>query len=418
MKREAGRLALTLLACIVAGYLLLTAAYCIPMSAIQRNLADSMKQLSGELKYPRDAISGRQLDNFTDALMLLEVYCDVDAPAYVNAANTPYVTLKGSDPHESLSQIARRPGNFRQVNDYSRYWHGYQVLLRPLLLLFSYRQIRVVNAVALAALLIAVAALMCLKTPRCVIPFLLSVLLLGPTAIWKSMQFSSVSYITLLTLLAILWNPGGIIESGKIRYAFLFSGIAVAYFDLLTFPTMALTMPLILLCTRIGKGKWLSEMVRCAFYWGVGYVGMWAGKWLIAIAFGGGDFLQTLLSQIRFHSGTNGDAERIGRLDAVMLNVRTMFEGQTPIVVGIVGYAAAMVALNQRRYRRPALLPPGQFAVAMIPAAIGLIWICLLSSHSGIHYWFTYRTLVPCVFCILCALGAYRRKATEDDKNG
>ena len=44
------------------------------------------------------------------------------------------------------------PEFIKEHNEYSRYWHGYQIILRPLLCIFNYKQIRIINYIAVFSL--------------------------------------------------------------------------------------------------------------------------------------------------------------------------------------------------------------------------------------------------------------------------
>lgn len=278
MKKEILKLFCILLASITVGYLMLVGAYFIKPSNISRQrFAESSAQIQSEGVYPVDTVSNRMLDNFTDALILLECSYNGNENAFIKAANTPFQFLTGAGPFESIGQIDQAPKARLRINNYSRYWHGYQVILRPLLCLFNYSQLRKISSFMLAILITLITMLLINKLPRCVIPFIISVILLAPTAVAKSLQFTNVPYISLLSILLILWNPGKIRENGKMKYLFLLSGILVAYFDLFTFPLLSLTLPLALLCMfkdQRENRKLLKNMILCTVYWGIGFAGM------------------------------------------------------------------------------------------------------------------------------------------------
>ena len=66
-------------------------------------------------------------------------------------------------------------------SNYGRYWHGYLAVFKPMLSIFTYEQLRVVNAVWVAALGLTVAALMWRRgLRRYILPFAVTVLLFDP----------------------------------------------------------------------------------------------------------------------------------------------------------------------------------------------------------------------------------------------
>lgn len=95
--------------CLLTTYMiLLTVAYSIPNDWISDNILASLKMLSDEGDYP-SLNSGMKratrLDNYSDRVMITTSNGDVGKSPLENALYT---------------------------NGYSRYWHGYQILLRPL----------------------------------------------------------------------------------------------------------------------------------------------------------------------------------------------------------------------------------------------------------------------------------------------
>jgi len=88
---------------------------------------------------------------------------------------------------------------FIGISPYYQYWHGYQVIIRPLLSLFSYPMIRVLNGILQTVLLLFLCLLMRRNgLGRYILPYIASVLMLMPLALAMSLQFSSCYYILTL----------------------------------------------------------------------------------------------------------------------------------------------------------------------------------------------------------------------------
>lgn len=413
-----------LFASIALGFLLLSACYLIPSGAQHDNLAKSAAILSEEKTYQKETYSNRSLDNFTDSLMLLESGYTIYDNAFVNAIRAPLYTIVANDlsPKKTLQAIAGESQEATGTIDYSRYWHGYQVILRPLLLIFDYGQIRQLNSVVFFFLSMLVVMMLLRQAPRCVIPFILSFLLMSPTAIVDSLQYSVVSYITLFTMASVLFSLNRDNDPEKVLYTFLFSGIAVAFFDLLTFPTVAMTLPLALFCSTTGsKQRTTALILKCVVYWGIGYVGMWMGKWLIALAYGGKPYWDAIINSIRYRSGTEWKGENAGRLTVLLYNIKELFRNHK-LTICIVCYAVistGAVFMNRngitgKRVRTSLTL--------LVPALIPVCWIVIVANHSWNHTWFTYRTLAPCVFSLLCMLNisdiSFGDKASKYKRHG
>lgn len=405
MKRTILHSAILLPSCILIGFLLLSLMYLIPESAMHGTLSSSYDQIAAEETYPLDAFSGRSLDNFSDALIMLECgYTGTETP-FVKAANSPFYEVNGMDPHSSVGLINQAAPEQLTLNNYSRFWHGYQVWLRPLLLIFNYQQIRVLNTVILFSLLALILFLMIRKAPVCALPFVLSVLFLAPTAVGQNIHFSGAVYVSLLTMLLILWNPKQIRNKGKIEILFLLSGIIVVFLDLITAPTIALTFPLALLCfVDRDDPHPFQRILRCTLFWGLGYAVMWFGKWVIAYIVNGPSFLDSLIYQMKFRSGNTVGFSLADRIRPLSLNIRHL--GNTLwLNITVLLYLGGCIIFYILKGQKNLRLNLKTILPFVLVAFIPLVWTILLSNHSEIHVFFAYRTLVPCVFCVLCACG-------------
>lgn len=412
MKKNALRIGIMICISIIVGYLLLSVVYLIPSKAQHNNLKASASLLAEEKAYRKEGYSKRRLDNFTDSLMLLESGYQIYDNAFVNAARTPYYNAAsgGIKPHKTLTALLLEGNDDPQVIDYGRYWHGYQVILRPMLLIMGYGQIRQLNTWVLFTLIMLVAWAIAKRTHRCLIPFCLALLLMSPAAIVESLQYSTVTYVTLLTSLAVLAAPKDSVIRKKIAVVFLCSGIAVAYLDLLTFPTVALTMPLVLLWGTVDNREHISRlMLKCAFYWAIGYAGMWMGKWGIALICDGKAFGDSLLFSIKSHSGMEWNGDKPTRFQILLLNFKELFLNPK-LTISIVCFSV-ISAITLFLKRGQATIQGAKARLALlIPTLIPMLWILVVSNHSWNHTWFAYRTLAPCVFSLLSLLSPFDSK--------
>jgi len=398
-----------ILPCAVAlGLALVALSLLLPPADHDSRVLPAADIIRAESPYPQETYSQRMLDNDTDSLMLLEAADAGEEGLLDRAIHVYYTAERGRVPNATLvDQLP--PGTVETYrHSYARYWHGFMVFLRPAFALLGYNGIRTLNLVLQHALLMAVLLLLQRRCPACLFPFLLTVLFLAPTAIGKSLQFSSVYYLILISCLLLLWNPKGLLRGDRAGWLFLFSGIAVAYLDLLTWPTAALTLPLVLLCAReYREGRSVRESLRrlglCALLWFIGYAGMWAGKWLLALVSDGAGFFTNLLEIMgRRSSATNGFQTRVSRGRCLWVNLRTLFENRHLLLLtAFYVLGQGYVLLKGKAAGRVQLR---QLSVFLLPPLIAAGWILLLSNHATVHSWFTYRTLAPGLFSLLTAL--------------
>ena len=421
------------LLCAALGFGLLCLAFCIPSSLMQDECYESLPSLSEDGIVDNDPISGHKQDNFSDAVRLLEAACPEQGSLLERVIGcyflaTPALPGMRFEKQDGLLFFEEEPLNpvksFRDLYGfetegrpicYSRYWHGYLIYLKPLLALFNYNQIRLFSVGAQMLFLLAVLVLLIRKLPWAAAPFALTVLLLAPGSIGRCLQFADVYAVALLASLLLLWNPGGRLDRDKLPYVFLLTGIATVYFDLMSAPSVSLTLPLCLVLAQERRGgdekSLLKTVAWCVLLWFLGYGGMWAAKWLIAWSRQGEPFFHSLFGTVSSRASSDvGSGEAVSRFGTLLRNVRELFSvGWVNALVLAYAAGAGLVGLFGKKR---GLRFDGTLALRMlIPAGLAVFWILALCNHSYIHYWFAFRTLAPCVLALLLALTPGRRSA-------
>lgn len=140
------------LAAVVAGTVIMIAVQCLPAGTIKKHVSESADVFRSEGSYK--ALFKRYpwitvLDNYTDATMLTEcVAADENRGVAYNAMNAAYYlpTDIYKKPSDALVIYADGQNEYYQ-QEYARYWHGYKLFLRPLLLVFNYSGIRIINGI-------------------------------------------------------------------------------------------------------------------------------------------------------------------------------------------------------------------------------------------------------------------------------
>lgn len=401
---------LGLVLAILVGFLLVSLSNRIPVDGITQNLKESAEVFKREGTYPHETYSEQRLDNYTDCIILGVCAYPGGESTLDRAVNAYYSQISGKNPCDSFVAIYgenAKDGVYRHA--YARYWHGYQILLRPLLTVFNYSQIREIYAVVQYTLLAAVLLLTLRRSRELLLPFLLCILLLSPTAIADSLQFGTVYCISLTACILLLGDPKRLYDNGRLPYLFFASGIGTAFFDFLTAPTLTLTIPLCFVCARMvsdsstGMKPCLKLLLRCVILWFVGYAGMWGGKWCIGALSNGLSFFGTIQNQMEYRLSATNQKEQVSRLSVLGTNLACLFNNGH-LTVLTAAYAAVAVLFGIRTKKEERRKAIGRVSLFAVPMAVSLLWIILLSNHSSIHFWFTYRTLAPAVFALLSAV--------------
>lgn len=395
---------LRIFAAIAVGVLLLTLVYAIPTQTIDRNVARSATVIETEGAYPElTHLATSYLDNWTDSIMLLEAAWSGPEPTLEKALQA-YRVGSGEDiPSESLVRYYRDGVYDRRVS-YPQYWHGYQTLLKPLLLLTDYSHIRILNGLMQQLLALTVALLLWRRGLGVYIPaWLVSIAMLMPWALAKSLQYSSCFYLMSIGALgALILDPG---QKKQALYGLLWLGIATAYFDFLTYPIVTFAIPVTVWQMRQSVTRaWetLRRFLIRLLVWGSGYGLMWVGK----IAAG------TLLTEAD-HIGAAADhmtrwfgGEHWFSVCYVFyFNVRDFV--YTPVSFAAMLLMAVLLYHFFRRSPGKALKSPVFWETALSYGLICLLpfaWYLVLWNPSGLHHFFTNKSCEAAAFGGLCFL--------------
>lgn len=400
------RVLFILMSGIVIGTILLIGVFKIPTDRIYRNVKDSAYIFDWEGTYPViDGMSSKVLDNYTDALMLGEaVYNKEGATAVEKAMAVYHAEMNDFSPDRSLS-IYMNNGVKNKETSYKRYWHGFLVILKPLLLCTNYLGIRGLNRVLQFAMTLLIC--ICLykkRIKRAIIPFLLSYLFLRPNVIGLSLQYSTVYYITTIAILIILLGRKKIEELNYYPIIFLVIGMSTSYFDFLTYPLVTLGVPLTLVILYQNKNSVIDAVKKIVGYsiiWGIGYIGMWSGKWLIGSMLLKENLFTDAIHSIKFRSASYIEEVDLTYFEIIKGNVRVGAEGIL-IPCGILAIILLTVVLyrNRKDLKRVFLESIPYIVIMLMP----FCWYMIAANHSFIHSYFTYRELVIAVFAFWCML--------------
>ncbi len=417
--RTAGRLGICYLACLVLFTVLLILSYCIPTRFMHSNMEESIMTLEseGSTWHMIDGGENWRLDNFTLAMML-NTACHGDSDPIRNAFYSPLVGTYTDDydPIERLSTGLDQPDDGPGRTSYMRYWHGYLVVLKPLLCFLNLTQIRMLLLVVVSALLaITMVALARREGPAIAVLFGISFVAFNYIVGVFSLSFVFCPLLALVGALLVLSKSKSVPMGSSSFFdtwtiPFFVLGALTSYLDFLTFPLITLCIPLSMLVFlsrhNIGKGTmWRSIGWVCALCvcWGLGYATIWTSKWVLATLVTQQNVIEDALHDMHTRTGHKVEGEYIGPLDAPLANLWLAFPFWSVVL-----WAGAVVAtfLPPIRRRLASWLPSktqGYWWVAPIAliALIPYVWYFFASNHSQIHFWFTYRAQLGTLICIM-----------------
>ena len=392
--------------------LLLVAVACIPRSAIQSNMEKSAQYLcDGELfgKVMEDVESSK-IDRYADSILLAIAYQYDSENSLQSVMRSAYY----SNPRENENQnLLAAVTDGKEANlQYLRYWHGSLALVRPLLVLFDISQIYVINAV-LCAILVVILLVMLLKSKLSGAAVAIAVGLIG-TSVWFvpfSLEYTwtyllmlAASIVAVLLIRRRKWNLLGIF--------FMVVGMMTSYVDFLTTETMTLTVPLLLVLwllysgdDREAKGRAGKISVQSILFWGVGYVGMWVSKWLLASVVLSENVMPYVTQHMNERIGGNVGVGLGSTLwGAVFRNMKCLF----PFDYGDIGVFAGILLLLYLVYRgfvyHGRQVEMRWIYPCVVIAVIPYVRYLILHNHSYLHFFFTYRAQMGTIVAILFVL--------------
>lgn len=370
------------------GYLLLVLVYCIPVSRLYNNVYISSYIFERESAYPQLIAHGNsQLDNYTDALMILAAAYPSEDP-WTSAVNIPYYS--NGNPYETLVSMHTGDDTNAGVNFYNRYWHGYLVILKPLLVFSNYATIRFIIIFVELGLFTLLIKELAMKDVRLIFPAFIMWIFLNPVATMMSLQFNSVFIIILFSLLTILHmkKRGKLNTLYKCGLFFMLIGAVTSYVDLLTYPMTTLGIPLIL-WFALDHSDIIIENTKKVFaisiFWLVGYSGMWGCKWLLGSILTGNNLFKNAFETIRIRTSSS-----FGDVSFVFIDVIKRQAEASRNATWKIAFMLAFVIFIYKLFRYRAKVFHLLLPYAII-ATYPLIWYAVLKNHSFGHYFFTYR---------------------------
>lgn len=374
----------------------------LPNEPIQRHVLESCEQLSKEGLYPKFfGFKLFQMDNYTDTIMLFEsVSIDEKDPVRSVMSNKIYKSEEYFNLVGDLKNYLK--GNIEGLEEfeYSRYWHGYLVILRPLLEFFNYKQIRVINYIGLIALLIAllISIWVNIGKKECVI-FLISQIAVSLPLIPYNLQFSWTFYIAYISSLLLIRREKRCTNKEYFIYMFFFIiGGLTSFIDLLVTPIITVGLPLtILLVMRTGEiiQKKFTRIIGVSVVWGIGFAFIWGAKWIIGSWITGTDIVSDAINQIFIRttgSTWKGMELSIPNIVSFIFATLKMHNLLIPfiilVVVAVIAYVLCMKDIDT--FMKNCWL--------LFIACMPLAWFFVLREHSIQHGWFTWRALTVTIF--------------------
>ncbi len=373
------------------GSLLIILVWCIPDSLIKANVETAYETFKTEGTEVHDI-------KFIGYFYGMKLVPDKDVMS----------TVLANDPDKSPIEKAM------DINGYSRYWHGYHVFLRPLLVFFNYGQFRYILFMIFTFLIYGIIRELnkSFENIHAGRSFLITLALNNFLAVPFSYHVSIAFLLAFPAMLVILRKKEWLEDDLKTWSYYMIVGGITSYADFLTTPIVTLGLPMLVHLLWILKNnesdlrRNIISIVRNSVSWGIGYAVVWAEKWLIgSIILKRNIFADSMAEATAWQTDAFGQQYSFVKALAKNLACLLPFGGGARelipflfiyLIIVAVGLGMIIKRWDNVKKNIYKLLP------IMLVSAFPYIWMFFMHNHSGVHatFW-CYRIQTISIFGLL-----------------
>jgi hypothetical protein len=427
LKKVLLSVAVTMCICIA----LLTTVACIPRQALHKNSQISADYFATRQPFEPlwdDYINSIQ-DNFSDTLLCDISYCIDGQHPFRSVILAKYTQDETQQAYEGLLSAVN---DEQEPNmEYGRYWHGSLVLIRPLLLIMPIDKIRILCGSIICIIQLVITAILVRRGKRAFgFCYLLAFILIHPWMLFTSLEYGT-AFLT-ASVASLVMVSGKDRSPAKLISFFAITGVITCFVDFLTTEMLTFTMPMLLLLaegiqerktesSRKGQKKTKDKrdsrvkdncmlVLYCGLNWLVGYLGMFTLKIFLLTVVAGKDTMITSLKEGLFRLGGEVRVSNVSATQTVDFARRlsgaiwhnlaclypthagVMEAGGVWLTTGFILIAGLiLVYLLHDRIEYQIVIP--MVMVALVP----FIRFLVLSNHSYVHFFITYRVLITTI---------------------
>ncbi len=347
-----------------------------------------------------------RIDRYADSILLNIAYSyDEQHPFKAIMLSSYYYEATQNENYNLKKTVTQ---NTTPNKEYIRYWHGSNLIVKPLLLLTNIKGIYTINAIIIIVLLIISLILLWKHFNKAVaICMLISCLTVSLWYVPFSLEYT---WNIIIMLIAIILSINMYAKkSHNLIYLFIVIGNVTAYFDFLSTETLTFTVPTI--CILLLKHKtnplstkmdYFKSILQTGTSWLIGYSFAWISKWLIASV-----ALQTNVFQLALQQADTRISSEVANLpamnqviSAITRNIVCLFPfsylKEYAFFVFIITISIISILYYLFKKQNNTELSTVLCIIALIP----YIRFGIITNHSYLHYFFTYRAQLASIFAL------------------
>lgn len=404
---------------IALGLIALLLVHLLPVKPMQKHIYWSLPMIEKEFEDEVlvEGYCSTLTGSFTDCLMLEHAVYEsknhslLEQTLHMYRAES-YEADDGWWPGHSLKDYLENTPQPREVA-YARYWHGYLVILKPLLLLTSFNTLRLLNSAIQLLLTGCIVIGFCRKNASpLAMGFLFSLPFLFFVSTYASLSLSICFYIMAFSLLVQIKFDSYFYEKNLYSEFFLVVGMATSYFDFLTYPLITLGFPL---CAYLYLH---DESVRYSFrklsaysaHWFGGYMGYWASKWVLCDLLTESTTICDAVSTLKTRTYSAAGYSRLtGFFSVLQKNIQPYSNWCYVILIGI-ALIMLLFRLRKQCTIRKNLHKAAPFVfLSLYP----LFWFFVTQNHSEQHWQYTCRIFACSMFAAYAGCAKIMKNRNE-----
>lgn len=397
------KFSITLLISLSIALLLMCMAFSIPVERISNNVAKSATILTNEGQYysPIPFVQGTQLDNYTETVYLNEALIGPRQMGILKGAlsGARYIANEDDDSAVNLADVVNNKENIQIQGTSRRFWNGYIIPLKILLLITDYSGIRELNTILQISLIVILIYLLQKKRlAYCIAPVTLAFLFVKPFIIAFSMTLAGFLYCTVIPCIFMLLFNDAIQKKNFYYLFFEMVGICTFFFNMNYCQLVTFAAPLLLYFLMNGIDKNCFKKSLALFVaWFFGYAGMMIGKWALYTCFIDNSIIREVTDSMLFRMGA-GNVDDFTRLDAILINIGRAFGDIWWLIFEFAFICFCIFRIRKNKNMiRPSKVEIGFFAFLCI---LPIIRYLIFANHVYVHNFITYRLMVIAVLSV------------------
>ena len=390
----------------ILGTTLMLFAFSLPTQRIHRNVRRSLPILTQETDYfsvtPR--VHASRMDNYTEAIYLNQALVGKkDAGLWESAlGGFQYRGDESMLPVENLNKTFFSPESVSLQKASYRFFNGYEVVLKPLLLFLDYSSIRQLNLTVGFMLLVLLCFLMLKRGLKAyILPVLISFWFINPVSVFLCLTFVGFYYCMIIPCILML-AANRRLNGLRLVLFFDLIGACAFFFNMNYFQLVTFAFPLAFyfMLNGVPSDVWRMMRITLALFvsWFVGYAGMMLFKWILYATVIDSAIFADMLERVLLRTSCMAFEHSISHTAAVLTNLKVGLKSNDWWIALEASFILCIIAKNMKVRIRPKInLADTMLFLMMLMLAISRFVI--FANHVYVHSWVTYRILlVPILF--------------------